>query len=188
MKTKKLEIDGKEIETTYLGKGLFCKAYRAQEKVFLLCQGDYSKEGLALFVDQSLTHIPTIERHEDLGDYQVFSMPYYHKLSKKEFPRAYAQWKKLPNTLAGPTEIEAFINKLRNEGEESLATALSALYDAFQNYCYSTMLMEFQKVNVSVDNQGELILRDCLASRESIREKRNEQEKRRQERKNRYAF
>ena len=176
MKTRELTIDGQKVIGEYIGEGLFSKAYKVGDKVFLLCQGDYSKECLALFADQSLRHVPTIERHEDIGDNQVFSMPYYNKLTKKEYPQAFAQWRKLQNGLGisaqGPKAIEALIERLRIQGEQSLADAVSNMYEAFQNYAYHSIVFEFQKVNVSVNDKGELILRDCLADSESINKKR----------------
>lgn len=178
MKTRELTIDGKTVTGEFIGKGLFSKAYRVGDMVFLLCQGDYSKECLALFADQRLKHVPTIKRHEDIGDNQVFSMPYYRKLTKKDYPQAFAQWRTLQNKLGiaaiGPKAIESLIERLRVQGEESLADAVSNMYEAFQNYAYHSMVFEFQKVNVSVNDQGELILRDCLADSESIDRKRKQ--------------
>lgn len=173
-----LVIDGQSIEATYLGHGLFCKAYRHGETVFVLCDGDYSKECIALFVDKGLRHIPQITRHEDFKGYQVFSMPFYRRVTKKHTPEAYRLWRRLPHVVGGLGEIEQLIRHLRDLEELSLVEALQELFDQFCNYADpENIIMEFQKFNVGVDQHGELILRDCLADSVSISTKRKQHRK-----------
>jgi hypothetical protein len=178
MKTKSLMINGAWIENCqYIGKGLFCKAYKKDNQVFLICQGDYSKECIALFAQQNLRHMPKIERCEDIGDNQVFKMPYYTKLTKKAYPKAYAQYKALLKTmgqrhLVGYNSIYSMTCKLFELGERHLAACIQDLINAFSNYCSDSMVFEVPLCNVGVNQKGELILRDCLADSISIQRKR----------------
>lgn len=171
---KNLCIDGNTLQGEYIGRGMFCTAYRHDERVYLLCSGDYSKECIALFCDKSLKHIPNIERHDDIEDYQVFSMPFYHKLTKRDYPKAYAQWKTLPSIIVGYTEASQYIDSEQNNTPHTVREAIRELIGAYCNYDLDGMLLEFNKANVGVNENGELILRDCLASRGSIEVKRKE--------------
>jgi hypothetical protein len=171
MKTRGLQIDGVVIQADYIGQGLFCKAYRNGATVYLLCKGDYSKECLSLFCDLDLPHMPQIVRHEDIAEYQVFSMPYYNPLTKKEYPKAFALWRTLPSKFVGYDAALAYVENCDNP--QTLREAIQNLIDNFANYAQpESMLLEFNKVNVSVDNAGNLILRDCLASIDSIKQRR----------------
>lgn len=167
-KTKNLVIDGRETPAHYIGRGLFCKAYRSGDLVYLLCEGDYSKECITLFCDQSKKHIPKINRHERYKDYEVYSMPFYRKLTKRDFPIAYAQWKTLPSVILSYTEASSYVDSEQNNTPESLRAAILELIEAFSNYDVDSMLLEFNRANMGVNDTGELILRDCLASRKSI--------------------
>lgn len=176
MKPKKIQLDGNWIEAEYIGKGLFSKAYRHGDRVILLTKNDYSKEAVSLFADTTLKHLPAIERHENFGVFQVFSMPFYRPLTKRDYPEAYEQWMELRNT---PTPTIGLHNAYgwieKNEGgmRESLQTALRELVYAYSNYDVEDhLLLEFNKSNVSVNDVGDLVLRDCLASMRSIREAR----------------
>ncbi len=173
---KNLVIDGLSIDCQYIGQGLFCKAYRNEERVFLLCEGDYSKECIALFCDQKLKHIPKIFRHENLREFQVFSMPFYHKLTKRDYPKAYALWKTLPSTV--PSYQKALELVESGKLAKSVSSAILDLIEAFSNYDVDTMMLEFNRANVGVNERGELILRDCLASIKSIDAKRKPKKER----------
>lgn len=184
-KTKVLQIDGYPVLGEYLGKGLFTKAYRAGDIVYLLVKEDMSKEAIALFADKTLRHIPRVNRHEDIGEYQVFSMPYYQKLTKKTAPRAWEQWQVLNSigTFAvGPCTIMDVIKQVERKGYTSLALALQDLFDAFSNYDHDGMVMEWNKANVSVDQHGDLVLRDCLCSQNSVKRIRDARRKRHESR------
>ena len=164
-----LDIDGTMVATEKIGKGLFATAYRAGDTVYLLVDGDNSKEALTLFTDQTLPHIPTCKRHNDIGKFSVFSMPFYRKLTKKEFPEAYAEWTRLPRFVAAG-EVEEWIKNVSLP--KTMKAAIEELINGFTNYDYDGMILEFNKANVSVGVNGKLILRDCVASRESILKKR----------------
>jgi hypothetical protein len=172
-KLRTIGLDGMLVNAEYLGKGLFSTAYRFGDTVILLTDGDSSKEAISLFADQSLKHMPQIKRHEDWKQYQVFTMPYYRPLTKKEFPKAYATWKLLPSLLSKGEHILAWIDNEENGLPVELAEAMRELANCFANYNWDTMFMEFNKANVSVDQNGELVLRDCLGSDESVSKKRN---------------
>ena len=165
-----LNIDGKMVATEKIGKGLFATAYRAGDTVYLLVDGDYSKEALAMFTDQTLPHIPTCRRHDDIGKFSVFSMPFYRKLTKAEFPEAYAEWTRLPRSVSAG-DVHKWVKNVSLP--KALKAAIEELIDGFSNYDYDGMILEFNKANVSVGADGKLILRDCVASRESILKKRS---------------
>jgi hypothetical protein len=172
MKPRTLNIDGKQITAEFIGRGLFATAWRHGETVYLLVKEDYSKEAIALFADHSLLHVPTVSRHADIGEFSVYSMPYYRKVTKSQTPRAYKQWRALcsviPYSVQGPNEVQRAIDKLRSMNQDTLADAVQNLSDAFANYDHDGMIFETQKVNVSADSNGDLVLRDCLASMASI--------------------
>lgn len=172
-----LLIDGQQIPGEFIGKGLFAKAYRYGDMVYLLVKGDSSKEALATFADTSLRHMPRIVRHENWKDYQVFSMPYYHKLSKTAWPEAYKDWQRLNQLVVGRQSIQAMIEN-DTDLTDSLRAALQTIIDAFGNYTDSGMVFEPRKVNVSVDSNGVLILRDVVACSFEIAEKRTSQRQR----------
>jgi hypothetical protein len=179
--TRNLIIDGVETPAHYIGQGMFCKAYRSGNRVYLLCHGDYSKECISLFCDKSVKHIPDIKRHSDIdGDknFQVFSMPFYHKLTKRDYPKAYKQWKTLPSIIRSYSEASSYIDSEQNNTPESVREAIRELIEAFCNHDIDGMLLEFNRANVGVNDKGELILRDCLANRTSIERARTERKKR----------
>lgn len=177
-----LLIDGTEIPAHYISQGMFCKAYRSGNRVYLLCTGDYSKECIALFCDKTIPHIPHITRHEPLvergKDYQIYSMPFYRKLTTKD-KKAYRQWKTLPTIIRSYSEASTYVDSEQNNTPESVREAIRELIGAFCNYDIDGMLLEFNKSNVGVNEQtGDLILRDCLASQESIMKVRRERKRR----------
>ena len=175
---RKIEIDGAKINAEYIGRGMFCRAYRVESTVYLLCKGDYSKECVALFCDTSLRHIPIIKRHETWGDYHVYSMPFYAKLTKAKYPIAWEMWKTLPPSLLGFDKANELIDS--EKIPKSIRIALRNLVEAYANYTSDSMLLEFNKANVGVEEKsGSLILRDCLADISSINKIRKEQRKKR---------
>jgi hypothetical protein len=184
MRQRTLNIDGRQITADYIGKGLFATAWRHGETVYLLVKEDFSKEAIALFADHSMKHVPTVSRHADIGEFSVYSMPFYRKVTKSETPRAFQQWRCLcsviPYSVQGPNEVNRAIDKLRSMNQHTLADAVQNLSDAFANYDHDGMLFETQKCNVSADSNGDLVLRDCLASMASIDRRRSQQRIRRQ--------
>lgn len=170
-RSRLIRVDGQWIPGAYLGKGLFTTAYRYGDTVYLLTNEDYSKEAIALFADQSLTHVPKIRRHEDWKHYQVYSMPFYQRLTKKDHPKAYVQYESL-NTwgVAGAFSCYAWLSG-HTGLSDTLKAALQSLLDAFSNYESDNLCLEFNKVNLGVDSNGDLVLRDVLFSRGAVREK-----------------
>lgn len=172
---KNLQIDGQTVRAQFIGKGLFSKAYRVENTVYLLTQGDYSKECIALFARGQ--HIPVITRHEDIEEgramYQVFSMPFYQPMRKKH-SKAWKQWAFLKQVCVVPGgyfEVREWLDsdRVKLELEPTVWDALDQMIEAFSNYDSESMGLEFNKVNVSVDEKGELILRDVLFSQVSAR-------------------
>lgn len=166
--TKTLTVDNKTIEAQYIGRGMFCTAYRKDDRVYLYCQGDYSKECVALFCTPG-PHIPKIERHNPVEEFQVYSMPFYDRITKAKYPKAWAQWKTLPNVIIGFSRISEYVDSEQNNTPETVRLAIGELIQAYCNYENEGMLCEFNRANIGVDRlTGELILRDCLASRGNI--------------------
>jgi len=164
----RIEVDGEGLDVVFIGQGLFSRTYRQGERVYLLTKGDYSKECIALFCDKEKKHIPHVSRHAEWKDYQVYSMPFYHKLTKKDYPLAWKQWRTLPSIMRSYDEASRYIDSEQNSSPESIREAIRELIDGFCNYDIDNMMLEFNRANVGVNDRGELILRDCLASRKSI--------------------
>lgn len=169
--TKILVIDGKDVASHYIGRGMFCTAYRSGNRVYLLCKGDWSKECISMFCDKSIQHMPNIVRHEaiaELPDHQIYSMPFYRRLTKRDYPKAYAQWRTLPTVIRSYSEASQYIDSEQNNTPSSIRECIRELIEAFCNYDIDTMMLEFNRANLGVDENGELILRDCLVSWASV--------------------
>lgn len=160
-----LMIDSQPISVARLGRGMFCRAYRdtAIDRVWLLCTGDLSKECISFFCDDTNPHIPQITQHDSEYDCDVYSMPYYARLTKQHVD-AWAMWRALPKTVSGYAAAHTLAASIRDTVSVALGNAIADLADNFANYCNANaMRLEFQLRNVGVNAvTGDLILRDCL--------------------------
>lgn len=176
--------NNRKVEGKYIGKGSFSKAYLVQDKVYIInYNDDPSKECLAMFCQGYSKHIPVIEYlgHTNKGK-QVFSMPYYKKLTTKH-KTAWAQGKEIRQYLVrapyNPSLKKPWLYHewiLKNlealNVPIELKEAISTIVENAKNYG-DDCLLEANKANLGVDNDGNLILRDILCFESSIKQARN---------------
>lgn len=167
-----IEIDGQKFEAEYLGKGMFSTCYRVENTVYSFTNNDPGKEILNLWVNDS-PHTPKLERHDDKGDKQVYSMPYYRTLNSGD--PAWEHYKKLKRLLDNSRKIEfgkplglilqdnltRFQDAIENsdlpkELKEAVCDIVSACFN------YDKVNIEFAPRNLGVSENGNLILRDII--------------------------
>lgn len=175
---KKIIVNDLELIASYLGKGLFAKAYRVDDRVYIFAT-DPMKDAIAeirRYEGQGENpHIPLVERigmDERTGD-NIYLMPYYEPLSAKHKSAwnhariIQREHERLIGQLGFNYTGYALADTLRNgEGfPKSLADAIEEMSNWALNY--GTPGMEFNKANLSVSD-GKLILRDVLFDRELL--------------------
>lgn len=170
------------IKADYLGKGMFCNAFKGTDnKVYLLIKQykddfDYSKEAIAQWADSDNKHIPEIESYGQFtisgNEYLVFRMPFYFPLTSKhkEAWKVFKALKKAFNAHSFAYNPVPFHARANNEGYEVIERAeigqeykdaLQSILNSGSNYGIEYGL-EFSKVNLSVNENGDLIFRDVL--------------------------
>ena len=181
LKSAEIELeDGHKVMTTYLGQGRFSTSWRNGERVYLINKAeelDYAKEiARDAFAGDANPHLPECHREGWLEDKQVFSMPFYSKLTGKD-SKAWSQYKDLKScwekvfrgqpygsSARGVDLMDQFIEQVDDDG---LKEALQFLRDACCNYG-DDYLFEFSPRNLGVSSKGELILRDVVFNREAL--------------------
>jgi hypothetical protein len=183
--------DGSPVEVERIGRGRYTTAwatvaYHNGSKVYLQTnEKDASKEILAGFSGKP--YLPEIERLGNFeGDYQLYVMPRYSKVTAKDTPAAWAQLKELIRLreLAvswalqrrginwdGYDLNDSFREALREEPHglpEELVESLEELLDAAGNY--GEYAVEFRRANVAADPAGRLVLLDPLYDVAEVRE------------------
>jgi hypothetical protein len=172
------------VRANFLGKGMFCNAFKGEDgKVYLLIKEfqndfDYSKEAIAQWGDSDNRHVPSIETFGQYTvngkEYLVFRMPFYEKLTSKNIEawKTFKALKHCENLLKFSNEysnlhpsfkyyqISRDIIEKACIGEE-YKQALTSILEAGSNYG-SEYALEFSKVNLSIDGEGNLIFRDVL--------------------------
>jgi len=181
---REITVDGTTAPMAFLGRGFFTTAWKDLEGSVTLISSDPLKEALALFADQSLPHVPKIERLEcDRPDgSQAYRMPYYERLTAKhkEAWRIYRGLEKAWTSMAckPPHEPRLAIDKSEKilddlivaaEVPASVTGALRSMLDAASNYG-SGIALEFAPRNLAVDSEGNLILLDVMFDAERIAE------------------
>ncbi len=186
--------DGSPVEVERIGKGRYTTAWATVaygdgskvRKVYLqTSEKDASKEILASLSGKP--YLPEIERLGNFeGDYQLYVMPRYRKVTAKDTPAAWAQLKELVRLreLAvswalqrrgarwdGYDLNDCFWEALQEEphglpGE--LVESLAELLDAAANY--GEYAVEFRRANVAADPAGRLVLLDPLYDVAEVRE------------------
>lgn len=154
---KNLEING--VSAKFIGSGCYSKAYRNGEDVYIVTN-DPAKESVALWSKNGTKHIPIIVwvgRNKCFKN--IYKMPLYKRLTKKDYPRAYAMWETLPQCKVSYDIATKLVSCASIE--PSLAEAIEELVYGMTNYT-NKFHLEFNKGNVGVDHNGELILRDCV--------------------------
>jgi len=134
---------------------------------------DLLKECYSLWLHEENPHLPEIAR---IAPYW-FIMPKYKNLTKRH-KKAYAQYKQLmalsykmqltrSKSRYNYDLIGKFIDVVHTEINETLAEGLQALLDcatnATSNFCFDR-----KQENYSVDNDGNLILRDIYADLDKV--------------------
>lgn len=189
---KTILVNDMKLIAKYLGKGLFAKAYQVDDRVYLFAN-DPMKDAMAeirRYEGQGDNpHIPLIERvgYDDKTDANIYLMPLYDKLtaqhkqawkdskilqdvldnSRAEVLRTTPIGRRLDYQKVGYTLIE----NLKSEARLSagIVDALTEMFDWAMNYVSGGEVgIEFNKANLSVDKQGNLVLRDVLFDAELL--------------------
>lgn len=171
-------IKGEKKELEYLGKGRFTTAYKNGQFVYLFTnedidKGDWAKEAISMFC-RDHTHIPDIWEVEQLDSITIYKTKYYEPLTaqhKEAWQLAkYLEKERMRLWFANNYQIntrkkqwyevmQEFIDTITVPG--SIKEALQELLNAGLNYDHS-VAFEFNKKNLGVDEQGNLVFIDCL--------------------------
>ena len=169
---------GEELKADYLGKGRYSTAYRSGDSVYLITDPkDYSKEIASSF--KVMAHLPECNFLGFVGERRLYRMPYYERLTKREYPRAWRQFisiRDLVNRLNPDYIMQGYPNGYGliiavSESPDihpEMALAVEEMARIACNYGASWPL-EVAKRNVGVDALGNLVLMDCLFDVEKIR-------------------
>lgn len=174
----------------FIGRGFFAKCYHAEDgRVYSFVSSDckevdYSKSAISEWTDESNPYIPRITVNGDYDngrDYGIiYSMPFYNKLTAKH-KTAWKQYKYIMqawyssvvgmrNNLSEYETNCKFIERIQQEAilPEALIEAFESINTACTNYG-SDYSFDFGKVNFSVDENGNLILRDIICNATAAR-------------------
>jgi len=177
--------DGSTVQVERIGRGRYTTAWRDGHHVYLQTKdGEYSKDILAAL--SGTRHIPTTEElgwGDDDAPWRLYRQPLYRRLTKRDFPNAYRQWKSLAEAreaafkdVRGPNwrghDLNARTLEIAQASpnvDESVRETLQALIDKAcdygHNYC-----MEFNQGNMAVHpERDELILLDPLFDLDEVR-------------------
>ena len=170
-------VDGKPYTAKYIGKGSFSKVYRVGDRVVYYTRGDCSKEVLAMYLYEKLTHLTSMIRHDNIttsrGEWYVFSSPYYRDVKKSD--SAYELMRKIIHLtgmihgiaynhgLRGTDVMEAVVWGLRRYPEvpRSIIKAMRIIMNLAKN-CGDNMYFDLHKKNFGVNEYGTLIFRDPM--------------------------
>jgi hypothetical protein len=195
--TRTITVDETKIEDAeYLGRGMFCTAYRVLDTVYCFVKDCYMKEAIS-GIDQP--HVPNITRHESTDEFDVYSMPYYgplraaHKTAWAQYKmldrawdearyRAYEELKDTSQQFRAEDHNymvnDCMVETLRSWGaDDDLVSAIEQMNYAASNYG-SDITYEFGVRNLGVDQDGRLVLRDVLYSPVVVRRVWDEKRKR----------
>lgn len=174
--SKTIKVDGKPIDTTYLGKGMFCTAYRRVDNgrvIVFSIDGEHSKELLSMC--GKMPHIPDVSRIDGSADDQyAYEMPYYEPLTTKS-KVAWKQYKALEVarqeaykkyvTLSRPLylcgyDLNYHVTQIADIPDD-LRDAIKEIADWGCNYG-EEYVFEFAKRNMCVDEDDRLVLLDPI--------------------------
>jgi len=179
--SKIIEVDGKQYQAKYIGKGHFSKVYRVGDRVVYYTRGDCGKEVLAMFQYDRIAHLPEIIRHENItmpnATWYVFSSPFYRDVKKsdgsayklmrsimyvsvKAFPEIYREYK-------GIYAMQKFVDVIKpiDVLPRSVIRALQEIVNVASN-CGGSVGFDLHKKNFGVNEYGTLIFRDPIYVRE----------------------
>jgi hypothetical protein len=174
-----IEVDGREYQAKYIGKGQYSKVYRVGDRVVYYTRGDCGKEVLAMFQYNRMAHLPEIIRHEDIttvrGRWYVFSSPYYRDVKKSDS----SAWRLMQNIISvykqfyrdewegskleGIYFMQAMAHALNDTKEfpYSIIKALLEIVNVASN-CGDNIGFDLHKKNFGVNEYGTLIFRDPI--------------------------
>lgn len=179
-----IEVDGRQYEARYVGKGKYSRVYRVGDRVVYYTTGDCAKEVISMFQYDRMMHLPEIIRHDNLRTgktlWYVFSSPYYRDVTKKD-SSAYSLAKRMINFyvdvygrsgLKGIYAMQAFVNDMeaararQYRGYEkgfpkSVIRAMQELVDVSSN-CGGQVGFDLHMKNFGVNDYGVLIFRDLV--------------------------
>lgn len=166
-------VQNLDLTTAKIKKGQFTHCYIFNEQPFVVLHSiDILKECQALWMynHEENPHLPTIKRIH----HEWYVMPKYSPLTAKH-KTAYAQYKKmvaLQYKFDIPFRSNYYIcmkyaQAVKTEIDENVGNALEELLDNGIN-ATDAFCLDLKKVNFSVDENGNLILRDVLADRKCV--------------------
>lgn len=173
----KQTVDLKNAESVKRGQFTHCYLFHNYAILYSI---DILKECVALYnfsADDNNPHLPQIDTFDDLNNWYI--MPRYLPL-EKQHTKAWAQYRMLQKLLNVHRHLFMqnlyytthicynFADVVRNY-DEKLGEALSAIVDNVSNGS-DNLGFEFQKYNLAVDNDGNLILLDVIFNRNYLRE------------------
>ena len=186
MKQVTLILQGISKKLNFIGSGEFSKVYHDTETNLVYMIAPYGDNGKHIFSHVEGINIPILHDYfflnENEDDYTtVFVTNYYNKLTKKEYPEAYQNYLVISN-LINKTRYDVTKNNLKNDNVycadfnnylvnliEKETRLTGELKDSFislismANNMDCVMVSDNKKNNFSVDNEGNLILRDlCI--------------------------
>jgi hypothetical protein len=173
-----IQVDGKFYFAKYLGKGQFSKVYRVGDRVVYYTKGDCSKEVLAMYQYERMTHLPELVRHENLTTrpgvvWYVFSSPYYRDVRKSD-RSAYELMKEIIRYYSAYFDIAyqrdkrqdavfmySIVSMMRDYSSlpKSVIRAMEEIVNISSN-CGGAMGFDLHPKNFGVNEYGTLIFRD----------------------------
>jgi hypothetical protein len=173
-----IEVDRLQYNATYIGKGMYSRVYRVGDRVIYYTKDDCTKEVLSMFLQDRVTHLPEMVRHDDLrvinSRYLVFSSPYYRdvKASDKSAWKLMKKIIKLFNIEVSRLNYQKIrfnqqvMHTLVDRVEEykelphSIINAMHTLVDL--GALCGDARFDFHKKNFGVNEYGTLIFRDPM--------------------------
>jgi hypothetical protein len=180
--SKIIEVDGKQYQAKYIGKGHFSRVYRVGDRVVYFTRGDCGKEVLAMFLYDKMAHLPDLTRHENIttvrGIWYVFSSPFYRDIKRSDT----SAWTLMKEIVRYQSAYHAIAYKEGYRNVElmrmivimmqdysslpkSVMKALYEIMDAASN-CGDNVGFDLHKKNFGVNEYGTLIFRDPIYVRE----------------------
>lgn len=182
-----IEVDGKQYQAKYIGKGQYSKVYRVGDRVVYYTRGDCGKEVLAQFQYDRMAHLPELIRHENVtvrpgSIWYVFSSPFYRDVTTKD-RSAYKMMKEIVRVVSTLHSIlyckkyrdielmQEIVTHIETQGHQygilprSVVKALQEIVDVASN-CGNKVGFDLHKKNFGVNEYGTLIFRDPIYVRE----------------------
>lgn len=177
-------VDGVRYAAKYIGKGQYSRVFRVGDRVIYYTKGDCSKEVLAMYMYDKMTHLPDLVRHENITmtsgmTWYVFSAPYYRNVTTKD-RSAWELMKKILRMYTGAFHIAysvegyrgyelmaRIVNIMRSHKvlPNSVINALQEILEISGN-CGAGVAFDLHNKNFGVNEYGTLIFRDPVYVKE----------------------